>query len=74
MNDDNTIINTELDKLLAKLERKGVCPCCVATAMMYRAAMQYAEVVGTGEAVELCKEVADSLLEAESIPDGATAH
>jgi hypothetical protein len=73
-NDSFNTINGEIDKLLAKFDSKGVCPCCVATAIMYRAAMQYAEAVGTDEAVELCKEVADALLDGESMPKDATAH
>ena len=67
-------INREIDRLIDKLEAKGTCPCCVALSMMYRGAFLYAEAVSRDEAVDLCEEIADTLLEADSMPDGTTAH
>jgi hypothetical protein len=67
-------INREIDRLIDKLEAKGVCPCCVALSMMYRGAFLYAEAASTDDAVELCEEIAGTLLEGESMPDGGTAH
>jgi hypothetical protein len=67
-------INREIEELIDKLEAKGVCPCCVGLSLMYRGAFLYAEAVSTDDTVELCEEIADTLLEGDGMPDGETAH
>ena len=57
-----------------QIKAKGACPCCVALSMMYRGAFLYEEAVSTDDTVKLCEEIADTLLEADSMPEGATEH
>ena len=70
-------LNSEIDKLLAKLERKGVCPCCAASTMMVRGAMLYRETVSSDEAADLCDEIAEQLREDvadEDVPARGAQH
>jgi hypothetical protein len=63
-------INGEIDKLFDRLEAKGICPCCAATGMMYRAAHLYQDLAGSAEAAALCGDVAGSLGEDDDVGPG----
>ena len=54
-------INREINLLMKRLRGKGVCPCCVAQGLMYRGTYLYADVVGSEEAVAVCRDIVESI-------------
>jgi hypothetical protein len=63
------VIDHEIDLLMNRLRRKGMCLCCAGRAMMYRGTYLYADMAGDEKAVALCRTVADSIEDDAELPD-----
>jgi hypothetical protein len=69
------LINREIDRLLSRLEKKAVCPCCAARALMHRGAHLMADVVDADAVLETCDDIADQFDDdADAAPAGSTQH
>lgn len=69
------IIQDEIDKLMDKMSRKGVCPHCLSIGMMFRGAALHAGVAGSAETLEVFKDIAaDMGGDDMPTPDSDTRH
>jgi hypothetical protein len=75
---DFATLNDGLDKLLARLARRGFCPCCVAKFLIFRGSLLLADFGGDEAVLEEFDRVAAELHgfndDDSTIPAGTMAH
>jgi hypothetical protein len=72
------LINAEIDKLVDKLTRKGVCRCCIANGMLFHGGFLMADTIDESTALEVLDDVAAAIGwhddDGIAMPTGSTAH
>ncbi len=69
-----TVIDYEIDLMLRRLQRKGVCPGCTAQGLLWRGGFLHTDFAGAEKTAALCLEIADSIKQPDDAEMSDTQH